>query len=161
MAGALASGRRLAIAPPVLCSIYRAFGYVASNPDKPADGMDAAHCPWHYFCGWLGVYFPWVYGMKPHAYFFPDRAPLIRFMKAKMVLKTPEWVSSRICSENEVDFYHFPASIADEDIEVIDDEDSVDSSDREFLISIRTASLPFREGMEFWREPYYPSRFAR
>jgi hypothetical protein len=41
------------------------------------------------------------------------------------------------------------------------DQETLTTTERAFFFSIRSCSLPFREGTEFWREPYYPSRFAR
>jgi hypothetical protein len=161
VAGALANGRQFSLAPPVLCSLYRAFGNIASNKDQPWRGMNVAYCPWHFFCGWLGIYFPWTYGVDLFQYFHTDHAPLYRYRKLNMITRSSDWIASKIGNWAEICFYHFPVSDAGEDREVVDNEHSVDVTGREFLVSIRTASLPLREGIEFWREPYYPSRFAR
>ena len=96
VAGALANGHRYAIAPAVLCSLYRAFGYVISNKDRAAFGMNSAYCGWHFLSGWLGVYFPWVYGIESGDYIQRGVVPLYFFQKRKMVGQNLNTVGERI-----------------------------------------------------------------
>lgn len=63
MAGFLVQGKRVAIAPAVLASIYYGLGAVAQEKEGP--GQCNAEFPVHYFYAWLDRYFPKQYMRLP------------------------------------------------------------------------------------------------
>lgn len=63
MAGFLVQGKRVAIAPAVLASIYYGLGAVAQ--EKLGPGQCNAEFPVHYFYAWLDQYFPKLYMRLP------------------------------------------------------------------------------------------------
>ena len=63
MAGFLVQGKRVAIAPAVLASIYCGLGAVAQ--EKLGPGQCNAEFPVHDFYAWLDQYFPRLYRRLP------------------------------------------------------------------------------------------------
>jgi hypothetical protein len=96
VAGALAEGHRYSLAPPVLCSIYRALGEVATHVKDPTLGASSAHTSWHYITGWLGVYFPWTFEAPEQAYIHPSHLPLWFFEQRAMGKRAYDWVANKI-----------------------------------------------------------------
>ena len=58
-ASEIAQGRQLALAPRVLCYIYRGLGVMATSMTGPRAGH--SYIPVHYFMAWIGTDFPWTF----------------------------------------------------------------------------------------------------
>ncbi|XP_058078535.1 uncharacterized protein LOC131226829 [Magnolia sinica] len=160
VADALTEGHKYSLAPPVLCFIYRALGDVATHVKNLTIGASSAHTSWHYFTGWLGVYFPWTFEAPEKAYVHPAHLPLWFFQQRVMAKRSYNWVANKIRDTDQVDFFQFRLHLYIEDTNMVDQAKLI-VAERAFFLSIRSCSLPLREGTKFWREPYYPSRFAR
>lgn len=79
----LASGERLALAPRVLCEIYRGLNQMASSESCPL--QKSVSFPAHYLMAWLGSYFPWTFEANNKKE-FPLDIPLRRFSNGKMAM---------------------------------------------------------------------------
>ncbi|XP_058106409.1 nonsense-mediated mRNA decay protein 2-like [Magnolia sinica] len=51
----MAEGHKHSLTPPVLCSIYKALGEVATHVKSPAIDASSTYTPWHYIISWLEI----------------------------------------------------------------------------------------------------------
>jgi hypothetical protein len=152
----LARGVRLSLAPRVLCQIYRSLNEMVMEPRGPLRA--ASYYPAHDFYGWLGVYFPWVYGF----YETDDSVRLWHFSRRFMATLSFEEVTERLMRLNQQTqrIFLFSPTMSDEDDERTRN-DALSPRDTEYAMSIQACLLPLREGTRFMVEPSFPYRFAR
>ena len=77
-----------------------------------------------------------------------------------MIKKTYDWITEKVDSTESIDFFPFYLDHQAEDRDAVDNND-LKPLEKTFFLCIRSCILPLREGLEFWREPYYANRFAR
>lgn len=112
----IAQGRQLALAPRVLCELYRGLGLKASFEKGPL----ARHLffPAHYLSAWLGVYFPWTFGLS-HIDDVPSGEILLRrFSNCNMANLTFSTVTGRLLTSFSLSqgMYRLPCGSLKEDI---------------------------------------------
>ncbi|XP_058078620.1 uncharacterized protein LOC131226940 [Magnolia sinica] len=105
--GAMAKGIKYSLDPPALCSIYRGFREIASLIKSSSVGSASTYMAWHYFLGWLDVYFPWTFEVPEKAYVHPSQIPLWFFQKRAMAKTSYDWVKDAISSDAKINYFHF------------------------------------------------------
>ena len=58
----MATGKRFALVPRVLCDIYKGLNHIVYNEKGP--GRATSYFLAHFLLGWLGFYFPQIYGVE-------------------------------------------------------------------------------------------------
>lgn len=160
-ASRLASGVRLALAPRVLCDIYRGLEDMTLGKDGPMKTQ--TYFPAHDLFGWLGLYFPWVYDIRPEAF---DRWTGVRlgyFDNIDMRHYTFDEVTWRLMHSDNLSqqMYRLPPTASPTDIVKRESKSSMSPREKDFVLSLQSCCLPQREGLRYCVQPDFPERFAR
>ena len=118
--------------------------------------------PAHYLSAWLGVYFPWTFGLS-HIDDVPSGEILLRrFSNCNMANLTFSTVTGRLLTSFSLSqgMYRLPCGSLKEDI-IKEAHEELSREEIEFIMAQVPGLLPSREGSKFWVEPYFPYRFAR
>ncbi|GAA0166307.1 hypothetical protein LIER_40165 [Lithospermum erythrorhizon] len=152
MAGVMAKGSVVSLAPPVLACIYRGLSQISVS-DTPSASQ--ACFPAHYLFGWIGAYLHALNvannrpdGPQMVRYHGKGRGKAYSLSDARTVLHSC-LVSWKATHPSRPEPYFF------------DDRASNTAPNRAFFASIRTGRVCHRVGSQFMVEPYNPYRFSR
>ena len=156
----IAKGKRVAIAPRVLCHLYKGLNDMATS-DLGLFQSDT-YMPAHFLIGWLHLYFPWVSGVEEPSEADTSGILLGRFADRGMANPGFEQTTKRLLRLHQFsrEMYRLPPT-ADLGPSTIGASESLTPRLADYLASLHPCLVLSREGSRFFVEPYFPHRFAR
>lgn len=111
--------------------------------------------PYHFLIGWLGEHFPALYHKRRPSE-FSESSPLLARYSSIFAQSQNISQARLIFRADQYERYYPNPLVENKELQCLDDE-TLPIDQLEFLLSIRSASLPVRVGGDIWIEPYHPN----
>ena len=158
MACELAIGKQFALAPRVLCDVYKGLNELVYADEGPSGA--SSYFPAHFLIGWLGFYFPGIYGIEDVAQFEEPGVVLGKFACRNFANRSFAETVDYILGIGRFD-NHFYKMAAPSEAFARNSSEECSREEKEFALALLPGLVTLREGSCFFVEPYFPQRFAR